>query len=102
VPAVSRMGDRVTLGYREVEALRDSPIAVTGQTVRGHEFHFSVIDRTLEPPAYRRHGGPEVEGTVTGPRGNVLASYIHVHFATDPGLARRLVSNAECGMRSAE
>lgn len=99
VAAESRLRDRVTLGYREVEALIDSPIARAGQTLRGHEFHFSVLDRPLAPAAYRRAGGEETEGVVTGPRGNVLASYIHVHFATDPRLAERFVDAAARNLR---
>ncbi|HEV2130860.1 MAG TPA: cobyrinate a,c-diamide synthase [Longimicrobiaceae bacterium] len=94
VPATSLMRERVTLGYREVEALRDSPIARAGQRVRGHEFHYSVLDTPPATPAYRRVGGEEVEGIVAGPCGNVLASYIHVHFGTDPHLAERLVEAA--------
>jgi cobyrinic acid a,c-diamide synthase len=102
VPATSRMRHHPTLGYREVEALRESPIARAGQTLRGHEFHFSVLDRAPESAAYRRAGGSETEGIVAGPADNVLASYIHVHFATDPHLAERLTSIAECGLRIAE
>lgn len=94
VPGTSLMRERVTLGYREVEALRDSPIARAGQQVRGHEFHYSVLDTPPTAPAYRRVDGEEVEGIVAGPRGNVLASYIHVHFGTDPRLAERLVQSA--------
>jgi cobyrinic acid a,c-diamide synthase len=99
IPGVSRMRDRVTLGYREVEALRDSPLAAAGQTLRGHEFHFSVLREPPSPPAYRRLGGEETEGVVTGPSGNVLASYIHVHFATDPRLAARFVAAAAQNLR---
>ncbi len=97
VPGDSHLRERVTLGYREVLALRDSPIARTGQQVRGHEFHYSVLEAPPPRPAYQRVGGEEgeVEGTVTGPEGNVLASYIHVHFGTDPHLAERLVEVAE-------
>ncbi|CAN5755736.1 cobyrinate a,c-diamide synthase [soil metagenome] len=94
VPGTSRMRERVTLGYREVEALRNSPIARAGQRVRGHEFHFSILDTPPAAPAYRRVDGEEVEGIVCGPRGNVLASYIHVHFGTDPRLAEQLVGSA--------
>jgi cobyrinic acid a,c-diamide synthase len=99
VPGVSRIRDRVTLGYREVEALRDSPIAAAGQNLRGHEFHFSVLDEPPTPPAYRRRGGEETEGVVAGPHGNVLASYIHLHFATDPRLAERFVAAAARNVR---
>ena len=49
VPAVSRMSDkRLTLGYREVEAASDGPLLRKGQRVRGHEFHWSTLDR---PPS---------------------------------------------------
>jgi cobyrinic acid a,c-diamide synthase len=40
-------GQRLTIGYREATAARDSLLLETGQTVRGHEFHWS----SLEQPA---------------------------------------------------
>lgn len=94
IPVRSVMRDRPVLGYREAEALADTPIARRGWTVRAHEFHFSVAEGDAERPAYRRVGGAETEGRIAGPRGNVLASYLHVHFASDPRLAQRLVSLA--------
>jgi cobyrinic acid a,c-diamide synthase len=94
VPGTSVMRGRLTLGYREAEALRNSPLARAGWVVRGHEFHYSVLEPAPAAPAYRRAGGEETEGTVTGPAGNVLASYIHVHFGADPRLAERLVEAA--------
>jgi cobyrinic acid a,c-diamide synthase len=94
VPGTSVMQQRVVLGYREAEARRDSPIAERGQVVRGHEFHYSALDQAPASPAYRRVVGEEVEGTVGGPRGNVLASYIHLHFGADPRLAQRFVEQA--------
>ena len=94
VPGISRMGQRVTLGYREASALRDTPIALAGQTIRGHEFHYSVLDSASDSPAYRHVGGDATEGIVAGPCDNVLASYLHVHFGTDPRLAERFVACA--------
>ena len=45
VPGESTLvGKRLTLGYREVRARRDTPIARAGQQLRGHEFHWSVCD----------------------------------------------------------
>lgn len=94
VPGASVMGGRPTLGYREVVALRDSPIAREGETVRGHEFHYSVREPgPAGAAAYRRPDG-ETEGVVAGPGGNVLASYVHVHFGTAPRAAARLVERA--------
>lgn len=94
VPGISTMRGRVTLGYREAEALQDSPIARAGWRVRGHEFHCSVLEPPPADPAYRQAGGEAMEGTVVGPAGNVLASYIHVHFGADPRLAERLLEGA--------
>lgn len=95
VPGVSEMRPRLTLGYREVEALADSPLARRGWPLRGHEFHHSALREPPARPAYRRRGGEETEGVVGGPAGNVLASYIHVHFGAAPRLAERLVQQAE-------
>ena len=48
LPAVSSMdGRRLTLGYREVAAAAATPLLQPGQSVRGHEFHWSVL---AEPP----------------------------------------------------
>ena len=81
IPVVSSMdGRRLHLGYREVAACGDGPLLRSGEQVRGHEFHWSVLQ---EPPdassaAYRvvnQDGRPE------GFRvGSVWASYIHVHL----------------------
>jgi cobyrinic acid a,c-diamide synthase len=95
VDAVSRMEPRVRIGYRDVVALRDSPIMPAGSGLRAHEFHFSTLDRPPEPAAYRRRDGAETEGVVTGAAGNVLASYLHVHFASDSSLASRFVASAD-------
>lgn len=94
VPGASTMGERLSIGYREVTALRDSPIAEAGWTVRGHEFHHSTLAHPPAPAAYRRVDGAETEGSIAGPAGNVLASYLHVHFAADPRLAERFVGRA--------
>ncbi|MBB6098295.1 cobyrinic acid a,c-diamide synthase [Deinobacterium chartae] len=90
-PLRSRMTGRLTLGYREVVALHDSPLAQAGQTLRGHEFHYSVLEDPSPRPAYRAAGGQQLEGYASG---SVLASYLHLHFAGAPDLARRFVETA--------
>jgi cobyrinic acid a,c-diamide synthase len=84
------VGKRLTLGYREVRARRASPIAAEGQMLRGHEFHWSVCEPpSSETAAYEiADGSGRVEGYAAD---NVLASYVHVHFASDPRLAPRFV-----------
>ena len=81
---------RLTLGYREVRARRDSPLARRGDALRGHEFHWSVLDRApvAESAAYDVLGDSRLEGYA---RGHVLASYVHLHFGSDPALTPRLI-----------
>lgn len=96
VPAVARMQDRrAALGYVTATALRGSVVAETGQTLRGHEFHWSVLEGSLPAdgfPAYRaetrRGGRASLEGWA---RGDLLASYLHVHFVAHPEAAGRFV-----------
>ncbi len=89
--ATARMTDRLTLGYREARALADSPLAVRGEAVRGHEFHYSAVGPPAgEMPAWELSGrGPE--GFVLG---GVHASYLHTHWAATPELPGRLVRAA--------
>jgi cobyrinic acid a,c-diamide synthase len=93
IPTRTRMLEWPVLGYREMVALEDSPIATVGTVLRGHEFHYSALECDFQDsPAYQRKNSNELEGFVLG---NVLASYLHVHFAADPQLARRFISRAE-------
>ena len=91
VPGQSTLvGRRLTLGYREVRARRETPLCHAGQQLRGHEFHWSMCDPPpAELAAYDVLGGPaHVEGYAAG---NILASYVHLHLASDPKLAPRFV-----------
>jgi cobyrinic acid a,c-diamide synthase len=91
IPAVATMSQKLTLGYRELEALAVSPLAVAGQRLRGHEFHYSTVaSRVPLTPAYRLPDG-RTEGVLME---QVLASYVHVHLGSDPRLAEHLVATA--------
>ncbi|MEU6826803.1 cobyrinate a,c-diamide synthase [Streptomyces atriruber] len=88
--AKARMSERLTLGYREAVAVSDSVLAATGTRMRGHEFHRTAVEPGAGPaPAWGLHR-PErrVEGFV---QGNVHASYLHTHWAAEPGVAHRFV-----------
>lgn len=92
IPGRIAMTDRLQhFGYAVATALTDTPLLPAGETVRGHEFHYSTWDGPAN--AYRvRHGSRErVEGYTDG---RVLATYVHVHFASRPDLACRLVDVA--------
>jgi cobyrinic acid a,c-diamide synthase len=95
VPLSSTMGGRrLTLGYREARLLHDSPFLPAGETVRGHEFHWSELS---EPPPRSKAAyllpdkGDRPEGYAEG---SVFASYLHVHLASDPRLAPNFMATA--------
>jgi cobyrinic acid a,c-diamide synthase len=96
LPGRSRMTSRLTLGYRLARAADDSWLLSAGETVRGHEFHYSVWeDRPADlPPAYYLlppdgQGEPRPEGARMD---NLWASYVHLHFWGKPEIAGRLVA----------
>jgi cobyrinic acid a,c-diamide synthase len=102
VPGWSAMkSQRLTLGYRELRARRDTSILREGQTARGHEFHWSVLETLLpvEVAAYDVVGAPvPTEGYA---RGNLLASYCHLHFGSNPDLAPAFVAAATAWSKDA-
>jgi len=92
-PLDSRMEQgKVTVGYRTATALRATPLLPAGATITGHEFHYS---RLTEPPpqAAAAYQITEPRASTEGyAAGNVLASYVHLHFGTDPGMAGRFIT----------
>jgi cobyrinic acid a,c-diamide synthase len=94
IPGDAIMHERLqALGYVEVETATDSVIGREGMRFRGHQFRYSELKPLSElTPAYRirRH----YDGRVT-PEGyqlkNVLASYVHAHWASNPAIAEHLV-----------
>lgn len=76
-----------SMGYRKVRSRQDSILFCKGDTARGQEFHYSVIDWKdhCEKAAYE-WGNEMIEGYVEK---NVLSSYIHLHFASNPSMIIR-------------
>ena len=95
-PAEARMRSSLQrLGYVEVEARNGCAFIADGERIRGHEFHYSDISkmpRSIDrcSRVYRRGAGEFfLEGYRTE---NVLAGYMHLHFASNPGFAKNFVS----------
>lgn len=90
LPLDSRLDNTIlTMGYRTVRALSDGPLLKRGEEVRGHEFHRSKLE--LEPKndaVYLLLENGRYEGFQ---RGNIFASYIHIHFGSWNGLAQRFI-----------
>jgi len=86
----------VRFGYVTVEFSRDCLLGKAGTTVRGHSFHHSrvvgdVVPSTNYRVEYSLSGKREDEGYSVG---NVLASYIHLHFRAAPSIAQSLMEAA--------
>jgi cobyrinic acid a,c-diamide synthase len=91
----ARMTERLTLGYREAQAASATTWLDAGERVRGHEFHYTQVESATGKlaPAWTlsARGRERREGFVLG---GVQASYLHVHWAAHPRLARRFVQAA--------
>jgi cobyrinic acid a,c-diamide synthase len=86
----------VNFGYVTVELSSDCLLGSAGGRIRGHSFHYSRISNvpsvaTNYRIAYSLSGRMENEGYRLG---NVLASYIHLHFRANREIARSFVDAA--------
>jgi cobyrinic acid a,c-diamide synthase len=96
-PFAVRMLPRLkALGYREVTLTAPGLLGTAGTMARGHEFHYSEIVGEPDgvPRLYRltpRRGGAAVSEGFSQNR--VLASYVHLHFGSNPEVARHLVAS---------
>jgi len=102
LPTTVRMKPRrMALGYTEVTLTGETPLGRSGTVARGHEFHYSTLDRVPEriQRVYRlsqRGDAERAEGYLVG---RTLMSYVHLHFASNPELPRSFV--AACAARAA-
>jgi cobyrinic acid a,c-diamide synthase len=98
LPGVARMsGKLAALGYRHATALRSNLLAEPGDSLRGHEFRYSswvrdtnAADDTAAWKVYGTRSDAPVH-LIGYARGNLLASYLHVHFGQRRELAKRFV-----------
>jgi cobyrinic acid a,c-diamide synthase len=95
LPLSMQMTDRlVQFGYVTVEFTEDCLLGRKGTVVRGHSFHYSRVASRREIETayhvqYSMSGKEELEGFR---QGNVLASYIHLHFRANPAVAENFVA----------
>ena len=92
--AVMRKPDLI-LGYRALELAHNCILGVSGATARGHEFHYSTMvpKGRLDYACALRDARGESKGSDGLVVGNTLALYTHVHFASQPQMAKALVSS---------
>jgi len=102
IGADTHMTPRLTLGYRTAAAMSDSVLARAGDHVRGHEFHHTAAEPECGlRPVWRlagRRAGTAERAPTTGMReeghvlGNLVASYLHLHWAHTPVFALRFAA----------
>lgn len=81
------------LGYRQVTTAADSILGEKGTIARGHEFHYSFTEESGEYNSIytvtdRKDQPTDTAGFYTN---NTLGSYVHLHFASQPKLAKALI-----------
>jgi len=94
--------DKRTLGYVEVRTECDCIFGRAGTVFRGHEFHYSEItdydkaDDGVKIPfkVKDRRENVRHDGILVG---NILASYVHAHFASNPEMVGGLLSSIKGG-----
>lgn len=100
VPGEVQMQNKlVSLGYRLVESPGGNFLLPAGITTRGHEFHWSTWSEQGSATATnaaawrirprRDDGLPRLDGYTAG---NLVASYVHLHFAHQTRLAENFVA----------
>jgi cobyrinic acid a,c-diamide synthase len=102
LPVWSRMLDRLkSLGYVEVTLVQNSLWGESGAVFRGHEFHYSELTEPLQDDAlwasvyrvkHRRSKTISLEGFQ---QKKVLASYVHLHWASKPDGIANFISQLE-------
>ena len=89
------MGLRLeSLNYSAACVTRKNLLTDVGATLRGHEYHYSKIEDipTDAKFAYEMKIGKGISGGCDGwMQHNLLASYMHIHFAYDQRIAKNFV-----------
>ncbi len=93
LPTTARMGQKLTLGYRQAIASNDSLLLKQGETIWGHEFHRSELTVTPAQPVFKLSSW--YENSPSNGEGwhdcNLHASYLHLHFGGCPQIAEKFL-----------
>ena len=96
LPGRTRLGKKVrALGYCEAAFARDTVLGPAGETARGHVFHWAALE---DVPGEAEKVLTVTKGNETIREGfsykNVLGSWVHLHFASNPSMAEEFVNQA--------
>jgi len=102
IPGSCRMEKRLAgMGYICAKSLSENILCRSGDTIRGHEFHYSSFTPDTKDISWAfelRKAGEALRGTgefrYDGyARGSLLASYLHFNFASSTPVARRFIAS---------
>ncbi|MEO0869521.1 MAG: cobyrinate a,c-diamide synthase, partial [Cyanobacteria bacterium J06642_11] len=111
LPFWTKMGNRVKLGYRQVEMVGPYNGFPNQGKIRGHRFHYSdivdaagnLLDIVPTSPDYSQEERLQFNYKLQGWNHhqtwegyqvhNVLASYVHLHFGSNPTFAQQFVQH---------
>lgn len=99
VPGKIKMTERLqNFGYKEGLMAVNTTLGTKGEKIRGHEFHYSqrILDQEISQNIPyelqdRKSGKKQLEGYS---KGSLLASYLHLHFLTNPKWASQFIASA--------
>jgi cobyrinic acid a,c-diamide synthase len=96
LPARASMTTSLTLGYRTATTAVETPLGPAGTVLRGHEFHYSVVEPAGRALLLESRWGDKPEGHATP---DLLATYLHHHPGGQPGAVAAFA--ARCALRRA-
>lgn len=86
---------RSRLGYREIGLSSECILGNSGAVARGHEFHYSEImkGQDLACSYFVKNGSGDTLPTEGYSYKKTLASYIHLHFGSNPTIAKAFINS---------
>jgi len=102
---------KLTVGYRYIEGLKDTPIIKQNQLIRGHEFHYWEIENNLSKLDF---GKAEHQNKLSSPwkikswkteyknegffDERLHASWIHLHLPSSPEVAKNFIDATQTSL----
>ena len=74
----------------------NNKIKAPNNIMRGHSFHYSSAEIDLTPISQTTHHPSERAGEYVYQHNNILASYMHWYFPSNPGLTLRIFNKNRC------
>ncbi len=84
-----------TVGYVEAEILKNCVLGKIGDKIRAHEFHFSIAETFDEKIFKCRRMRTDKEFFAGICKKNLVASYLHVHFAGNSSAASNFIQSCK-------